>query len=100
MKSSPRSPSFGPNRTLHLLAGAVAIVLFGIGSSSCTSCHQVGVAASHSPGIVVEYDLPYDYMSGKYRQLYRTNPHWFHNHYEQGQVQGQLQTYYGTSMSK
>ena len=65
-----------------MLAGAFAVGLFGFGSSSCTYRQEVGASTSHSPGVVIEYDLPYDYLSAKYRQLYRTDPHWFHRHNE------------------
>lgn len=61
-----------------------------LGTSACTSRQTVGVASWHDHGVKVDYNLPVDYLSGKYRQLYRTNPHWFHNHYEQGQGE----TYY------
>jgi hypothetical protein len=82
MKTSPESFRFNQHRALNLLAAAVAFLLFGFASSSCTSRHELGASAAHSPGITVEYDLPNDYLSAKYRQLYRTDPDWFHNHHQ------------------
>jgi len=86
LNSKPSSSS--RRRSLALLASALGIVM--LGTSGCTSCQTVGVSSTHNHGVKVDYDLPIDYLSGDYRQLYRTNPQWFHNHYGQGQGQ----TYY------
>ena len=67
-------------RPLALFAGAIALVALSLGTSSCTHRHQVGASTGYSSDMTVEYDLPYDYLSGKYRQLYRTDPDWFHRH--------------------
>ena len=75
-------------RSLAPLACATAV--FMLGTSACTHRQTVSVKVDH--------DLPFDYMSGKYRQLFRTNPHLFHSHNDQELRQGE--TYYGTSMSK
>jgi len=66
------------------LACVAALVM--LGASACTCRHTVDVASSWQDyGVKVDYNLPVDYMSGKYRQLYRTDPHWFHHHAEREQ---------------
>ena len=65
-----------------MLAGAFAIGLLSFGSSSCTCHREASATVPHISGVAVEHDLPYDYLSGKYRQLFRTDPQWFHRHSE------------------
>lgn len=67
----------------HFTIASVAVAILACGLSSCACRHDVGVTVPHISSVAVEYDLPYDYLSAKYRELYRSDPHWFYRHCEQ-----------------
>lgn len=83
--------------SMLLLLSVVALSLF---SSACT-CTQVACHATpnevfqwHEAGRrqIDDLDLPYDYLSGEYRALYRSHPNWFR---DQSVDPGAPGSYYG-----